>query len=255
MEDDKFEVKGGSLDKALRGEVKLDLKLHVKEAWELTKQQKAEMLHGALLLVVAAFALAFLIQAVFDIDNLETASAQNLLIIKLIGVAVTAPIIAAMSLLGIAHSVGQRPAFFNLFKRIVGLMVVVVLALLIAAFTDLFSALTSTVSGLLSLIFTVYIGMATGFSVLLLIEKKLALTQAIVQSFKVFNRYILPLSIFYLMFFALMIVGMFTFGIAYIWLIPFYFNLKGVLYRELFGVSVRKNDTPESAQQESVFHV
>jgi hypothetical protein len=42
-------------------------------------------------------------------------------------------------------------------------------------------------------------------------------------------------------------------GFAYIWIIPFFINMKGILYRELFGVkvlSVKNQSNPD----EAVFH-
>ncbi|WP_158968884.1 hypothetical protein [Paraglaciecola sp. L3A3] len=253
MEEQKFEVIGGSLDKSLRGETQLDLKELARESWELTKNRKSEVLQGVLFLFFIAIILAWALQSVFGVTNIETAPPRLLMMIKVAGIIVTAPIIASMLMLGISHSVGSKPPFFLLLKKVLSSVLVILLTLAIAAFTDLSSSLISSVNVLVGFIVLIYLGMATGFSMMLLVEKKLAPSQTIIQSFKVYNRYILPLSFFYLAFVLLFILGMFTFGIVYIWLIPFYFNFKGVLYRELFGVRVAKLDNNKLIS-ESIFH-
>jgi hypothetical protein len=61
--------------------------------------------------------------------------------------------------------------------------------------------------------------------------------------------------VFYLFFTVLFLVGAMTFGIAYIWIIPFYFNAKGVLYRQLFGIDNTQNDSNSlNKKDEAVFH-
>ncbi|MGJ8681428.1 MAG: hypothetical protein ACSHXM_13905, partial [Paraglaciecola sp.] len=158
-----------------------------------------------------------------------------------------------MLLLGISHSVGIKPPFFLLFKKIIGSVLVILLALGVAALTDLGSALVSSINASFGFIVLIYLNMALGFSMMLLVEKNVSPNQALIQSFKVYNRYILPLSCFYLVSVFLFIVGIFTFGIMYIWLVPFYCNFKGVLYRELFGVTVAKANTNQQSS-ESIFH-
>ncbi|MCF2948902.1 hypothetical protein L0668_12345 [Paraglaciecola aquimarina] len=253
MEEQKFEVLGGSLEKSLKGETKLDLKVLASEAWQLTKNRKSEVLQGALFIFFLGVVLSIFIQSFFDVSDIQAVSPNVLMAIKVAGIVITAPIVATMLLLGISHSVGIKPAFFLLFKKLIGSVLIILLALGIAALTDLSSYLVSSINTSIGFIVLIYVGMATGFSMMLLIEKKLSPNQSIIQSFKVYNRYILPLSAFYLGSVVLFIVGMFTFGIMYIWLIPFYFNFKGVLYRELFGVTVAKVNSVKQPS-ESIFH-
>ena len=126
-----------------------------------------------------------------------------------------------------------------------GSALVILLALLVAALTDV---------GMRLLILPgLYLSMGTGFSLMLLVDKKLAPSQAILQSIKVFNKYWAPLIIFYVVSLFAFVMGMFSFGVAYIWLIPFYINFKGVLYRELFGVKVL-SVKDQANQDETIFH-
>ncbi|MDU0355084.1 hypothetical protein RS130_15305 [Paraglaciecola aquimarina] len=253
MEEQKFEVIGGSLEKSLNGETRLDLKALAKEAWDLTKDRKYEVMQGVIFIFFIGILLSIVIQSFFGVTDIQTASPEVSMMVKIIGIVITAPIIATMLLLGISHSVGSKPPFLVLFKKILGSVLVILLTLAIAVLTDLSSALASSVSVLIGYIVLVYLGMATGFSMMLLVEKNLAPSQTIIQSFKVYNRFILPLSFFYFASVVLFVLGVFTLGIAYIWLIPFYINLKGILYRELFGVKVAKVDN-NTQNNGSVFH-
>ena len=88
---------------------------------------------------------------------------------------------------------------------------------------------------------------------MLLVEKKLAPSQSVILSLKVFHKYWMPLSVFYLVNYLCLALGALSLGFAYIWIIPFFINMKGILYRELFGVKVlsaKKQTNPD----ESVFH-
>lgn len=254
MEQEKqFEVRGGSLEKSLRGEAKLDLKAAAKEAWDLSKNTKTAVLHGVLLLLFVAILFAWILQAFFDISDLNLLPQRMMVGLKVAGVIVTTPIIATMFLLGISHSVGIKPKFSSLLKNVMGSVLVILLALLLAAMSDIGSFVGSQINVLLGLATLFYVNLATGFSIMLLVEKGLSPSQCVIQSFKVFHKYWLPLSVYYLVYYCCLFLGALSMGFAYIWIIPFFVNMKGVLYRELFGVKVRTN-SDNSNQDETVFH-
>lgn len=246
MEEKKqFEIQGGSLEKSLNGETQLDLKVIAKEAWDLSKERKSEILQGAMLIIVVAMVIFWGLLFYFDVSDLTQVPPKMEMTFQILLIIFSTPIIVAMLLIGMYHSVGVKPSFIALLKYALGSALVIVLALLVAALTDI---------GMRLLILPgLYLSIATGFSLMLLVDKKLAPSQAIMQSIKVFNKYWAPLIIFYIVSLIAFVVGMFSFGVAYIWLIPFYVNFKGVLYRELFGVkvlSVKNKSNPN----ETIFH-
>lgn len=49
-----FKIEGGNLEKSLKGETQLDLQAIAKEAWNISKNTKTAVLHGALLLFFIA---------------------------------------------------------------------------------------------------------------------------------------------------------------------------------------------------------
>ncbi len=252
-EQKKFKIQGGSLEKSLNGETQLDLKLIAKEAWNLSKNTKTAVLHGVLMLFFIAIVFAWALQSFFGITDLSIVPPRMMISLKVAGIIVTTPIIAAMFLLGIAHSVGIKPRFLTLLKNVMGSVLVILLALLLAAMSDVGSLIGSQVSVLLGLIILAYINLATGFSMMLLVEKKLAPSQCVLQSLKVFHKYWIPLSAFYIVYYCCLFLGALSLGFAYIWIIPFFINMKGILYRELFGVKVI-NSQEQSTPDETVFH-
>lgn len=254
MEEQKqFEIQGGSLEKSLSGETQLDLKAMAKEAWELSKNTKTAVLHGVLLLFFIAIIFAWVLQSVFGITDLNVVPPSMMISLKVAGVIVTTPIIATMFLLGISHSVGIKPRFLSILKSVMGSVLVILLALLLVAISDVGSFVGSQISVLLGMAVLIYTNLATGFSIMLLIEKRLAPSQCVIQSLRVFHKYWMPLSMFYLIYYCCLFLGALSLGFAYIWIIPFFINMKGILYRELFGVKVRSvKDKPK--QDETVFH-
>ena len=248
-----FKTEGGSVEKSLKGETQLELKAIAKEAWDLSKNTKTAVLHGVLLLFFIAIIFAWALQSIFGITDLSVVPPQMMISLKVAGIIVTTPILATMFLLGISHSVGVKPRFLSILKKVLGSVLVILLALLLAAMSDLGSLVGSQVNVLSGLAVLFYINLATGFSIMLLVEKKLAPSQCVVQSLKVFHKYWMPLSTFYLAYYCCLILGALSLGFAYIWIIPFFINMKGILYRELFGVKVRDvNNKPN--QDEAVFH-
>jgi hypothetical protein len=253
VEQQQFEIKGGSLEKSLKGETQLDLKAMANEAWSLSKNTKTAVLHGVLLLFFIAIVFTWVLQAVLGVTDLNVIPPRMLIALKVAGVIISTPIIATMFLLGISHSVGIKPSFISILKNVLGSVIVILLALLLAAISDLGSLIGSQVSLFFGMSVLCYINLATGFSIMLLVEKQLAPSQCIIQSLKVFHKYWIPLAGFYITYYLCLFLGLFTFGFAYIWIIPFFINMKGILYRELFGVKVL-SVKGQTNLEETVFH-
>lgn len=204
MEEEKkqFESQGGSLEKTLNGETQLDLKAIAKEAWGLSRNTKSAVLHGVLLLFFIAIVFAWALQSFFGITDLSLVPPRLMISLKVVAIIVTTPIIATMFLLGISHSVGIKPKFIVILKSVMGSVVVILLALLLAAMSDIGSLVGSQINVLLGLAVLFYINLATGFSIMLLVDKRIAPSQCVLQSMRVFHKYWLPLSMFYIMYYV-----------------------------------------------------
>lgn len=247
MIDNEYRTIGGNIENSLQGKANIELKSLAKEAWHLSQTAKSGLLQGAVIVVVLGLCLISVLQNIFSIDDWSLAPSRVRLILQISLTIITAPFLAAMLMTGMSHSVGEKPPFSLVLKKVINSALIILVALLLSFLVDLGFALF--------LLPGIYLGLATGFSMMLYIEKHVTPRQAIMLSIKVFNRYWLPLTVFYFAIFLLFLIGMFTFGVAYIWIIPFYFNFKGVLYRELFGIRVKLTKLEKQhSEGDSIFH-
>lgn len=89
-----------------------------------------------------------------------------------------------------------------------------------------------------------YIFTATTFTLILIADKGLRPFHAIWWSVKAVNYYFAPMLVIFSCFLVMLIVVFFTFGLAYLYVGPLYFNVKAVLYEAIFC------HTSESEEQE-----
>jgi uncharacterized membrane protein len=79
-----------------------------------------------------------------------------------------------------------------------------------------------------------YVFMATTFTLPLIADKQLTPFTAISLSVRMTNAYLFQMTVIFLIFLALFIGVIITFGFALLWVGPYFFNVKAVLYTELF---------------------
>ncbi len=99
-----------------------------------------------------------------------------------------------------------------------------------------------------------YLLMATTFALPLIVDKGVTPFSAIVLSVRMVNAYLFPFTILFLIFVALLFGVIISFGFALIWVGPFYYNVKAVLYQDLFcGQEEDKQRTENDPSQSGVF--
>lgn len=246
MEQQNKHTQGGNIDKTLIGETILDLSACAKEGWTLSKQHFYSILQGGLFTLGMILLLLMLIGHFVSIDDLQKPSVSLSFGLNLLFTLITTPLITALMMMGISHSIGLKTTFIGLVKQLAASAMLIFCALMLGALVNLGIALY--------ILPGIYLAMSTGFALVLLVEKKYRPSQAILMSMRVFNRYWMPLSQFYIVSFVLFIAGLFTFGIALIWLVPWYLHTKGVLYRTLFGVEVIGQPSTNTDKKDSVFY-
>ncbi|NMV12372.1 hypothetical protein HKB26_03880, partial [Vibrio parahaemolyticus] len=82
---------------------------------------------------------------------------------------------------------------------------------------------------------------------LLICEKRVPPMQALLLSLRAINKKIFVVAGLYLGVMLMFIIAAMFYGIGFIFVLPFFFHLKGILYREMFGiklqiVTTQKND-------------
>lgn len=95
-----------------------------------------------------------------------------------------------------------------------------------------------------------YIVTATVFMLPLMADKKLGPISAIIYSARVVNMYLGKMLLLCGIFILLMLVVMFSLGFAYLWIGPLYFNVKAILYEDLFCDQVENDNSGNESEEE-----
>ncbi len=237
---------GGNIENALQGKFDINVTMILKEAWQKTLCSRFSINLGLLfigLLAALVFHGANLYYGGFEViqSDVKIATMVNLIVTLLI-----LPFIASVEMMGVFHSVGMKTSpklLFSFLNR--------------ASWLVLCGLLTSVLISIGLQLFVlpgIFLMVVFSLTLPLVIEKNLTPMQAIILSIKVlrfqwyrtFSLYlILGLSFTLAMLpFALLAgndyqiigIGFFIFCLSY--LLPWFFNVKGILYREIFGLTL-----------------
>jgi uncharacterized membrane protein len=137
-----------------------------------------------------------------------------------------APLFAGLYMLGVCAARGES-------IRMVGLLAYLPYSLAILLSFVIITLLTQLGFALLILP-GLYVFVACKFTFPLIIDRGLSPIQAIKVSILCVSRYWVQFTVLYLIFVLLMLLSVMTFFIGFIWVAPMYYQVKGILYRDLF---------------------
>ncbi|WP_068545551.1 hypothetical protein [Thalassotalea crassostreae] len=266
MEEKKVIEIGSSPEKAVKGDYKLDVGNIFKEAITITKTNMTPIISGFIMvvlldLIIDSFAADFL-DSVYtamlsqpqDMEKLNELLPQMFMYFYL-KIIIIWPFLIGLEMMGISHSVGikTRTGFvFSFLKR--------------AAVVSLVGVLTFTmvILGLyLFVIPAIYLAIALSLATPLVIEKNMTPFAAIwlslratrFQWFKLLQTYLLLAVVFVFMaivinvlFQANLVVNQFFIMLLTLVMAPLYYNVKGILYREIFGVRMQVVNKKDGGQ-------
>lgn len=243
---------GGSIEKATSGNYNLEVSKLLKEAWNITRSSKLSINLG----LWSIFGLGLLVTMIYasftgGIDSLVE-DQQSVLFLNLLLIMLIWPLLAGVEMMGIYHAVGIKTRsthIFSFLKR--GSFV---------AITATFIWMIVNLGMFLFVIPGVFAAVVTSLAIPLVIEKNLTPFQAIwvcmramsFQWYKVF-------CIYLLMFIMLTVLaiplaaqqagsfsGLIVFIAGMCYLAPWFYNVKGLMYREMFGIRVAKGQIDAS---------
>lgn len=233
---------GGTLENALSGNYKLSASRVIQEAFSLTQHNFWRFVPASLVLitvnVLIFFAiLAFLIgspslffDAFIGKEQMSPELFSSGQIAMLASTVLSSPIYAGASMMGLSHAIGFETKPRHIIKGLTfGIAVIIAVCCI-----SLIERVANEIIPILGLFFSV----AFSMTILLICEKKLKPVEAIFISFRASTKKMLPLCLIYLAIMLAFIVSYVTAGLALIWALPFMFNVKGILYREMFGVGI-----------------
>lgn len=206
-----------------------DVKDVLSRARELSSNNNWILVQGIMALVGMALVLMFIFIQAFDITTPEdlqlVSNTQNVLASLVINV-LLAPVFAGIAMLAISTARGLLAKAINVFAYVSYILPLGVASLLISIATDI---------GMMPFVLPAfYVFMATTFTLPLIVDKQLTPFSAIFLSIRMTNAYLFQMSIIFLIFLALFVGVVLTFGFALIWVGPYFYNVKAVLYTELF---------------------
>lgn len=241
---------GGSIEQAVKGDYAIDTKQVLSQAWQQTLKARVSINLGLgfsliLGMLVSYFASGYLggIEAVFQ-------DPQASMILNILVTVVIWPFMAGVEMMGVLHSIGMKTKPSMIFSFLKRGSWVAICALLTSSLISL---------GLQLLILPgIFLAVVLSLTIPLVVEKQLSPVKAIVISvqalrfkwFQLMTLYLVLIMCFLALLFpmALLVessiapvgVVIFLFGMTY--LAPWYYNVKGILYRDIFGIQVASNN-------------
>ncbi|MBA5763483.1 hypothetical protein H2O73_14055 [Vibrio sp. 404] len=234
---------GGSIERAISGNYELKAGDVFREAWAQTVKNFLSFSPAIIILMfvqLGVFYIALKLQlgdpsVIFD--GLTNPEAFNQTIVQAIYIAnfsyevISAPIYAGICLMAMSHSAGLTTKPRHIGK---GLQYTIPVIL-----ATLFSLMLQGIAGMLLPFLSMYLSLAFSNSILLICEKKVPPMQSLLLSLRAVNKKIFVLSGIYIMVMLMFIAGAMFYGIGLIFVLPFFFHVKGIIYRNMFGIKLK----------------
>ncbi|MEC6822841.1 hypothetical protein VXS02_05270 [Photobacterium piscicola] len=234
---------GGSIEKAMKGDVDLQPIAVLQEAFKITAKNFTQFLPAVICLFIAQIALlllslkvqlgnpnvffdAFITGKGFTADILKAGFMANFWSDVLI-----APLYAGVSLMALNHSVGLPTKPSQIVKGFSFTLVSIITMLLISSIQGIGSSIFPLVG--------LFLTMALSMAILLVCEKRITPIKAIQYSFMATVRKVMPMTAIYLIVMIFFFMSIATAGIGLIWTLPFFFNVKAIIYRNMFGITLQ----------------
>ena len=240
---------GGSVEEAVKGEYSLDVAAILKEGWQLTLKSRMSINLGLLTCLIIGMVVSILVSSQLGGIEVAIQDQQSATLLNIIVTLVVYPFIVGVEMMGVFHSVGlktQPKLIFGFLKR--------------GSWVAVSALLTSTLVTIgLTLFYLPGIFLAVALSLVLplVVEKKMSPIKAIsvsiqatrFQWFKIFSLFLilalavlvaaLPVAATSASELGFIAIAFFLFCLAY--LAPLFYNVKGILYREIFGLQMQAN--------------
>lgn len=165
---------------------------------------------------------------------------------------ISAPIYAGISLMAMSHAAGLKTQTRHITKGL-QFTIPVILA-------TLFSLLLQGVAGMILPFLSMYLSVAFSNSLLLICEKKVPPMQSLLLSLRAVNKKIFPLIAIYSILMVLFMMAVLLYGIGLVLFLPFFFHVKGIIYRNMFGIRLKiiatdqaQPDQPDNNNSSGIF--
>jgi len=244
-------VLGGDLKKSLTEGYTLDLKLLFKDAFAITRKNYLPLISACLVtisIVIILYTLGF--------DALSELSDNEQTIINfLVSSFIITPLTTGLQMMGIHHAIGLKSRatdLFNCFNMIFKLALAsMIINVVLYISSVLLNQLFGGIGMQLSIVVMIYFNVAFCMVCPLIAEKKFSPQLAIRLSFKLINKNLRQFTVLFLLLGLLAFIAVLPSGLGLFLFIPFYFNLLGIVYRQMCGVGVVATDVSDEDDNSS----
>ncbi|HBV75721.1 MULTISPECIES: DUF2189 domain-containing protein [Vibrio] len=236
---------GGNIESALSGQYELKANNILKEAWQLTIKNFLSFSPTIVLLIVlqiTIFVVALKMQlgdpsVIFKIfeESAESAQVQNIIESVLIAnfsyEVISAPLFAGVCLMAMSHATGFKTQIRHILKGFqftIPIMLMTLMALMLQG-----------IAGMVLPFLSLYLSMAFSNAVLLICEKRITPMRSLLLSLRGVNKKILTITAVYALVLLMFFAAALFYGIGLIFVLPFYFHIKGIIYRDMFGIRLK----------------
>lgn len=247
MEKESLTNIGGNIESALKGDYTLSISNILKEAWQLTQRSRKSINISLLGTSFIGMVLTALVLSIYGDFSTALQNPKATFLINIITTVVLSPLLAGVEMFGVMASIGLKSQPKMLLNFLKYSMPIILCSLCVMMLTTI---------GLQLILPGIYLMVALTFTMPLIIEKKLSPLKAIIISLKAtrfqwFNLFFLHLILALVLIFSLMplamlsqspagIVGVVFFVFVLSYLAPMYYHMKGIVYREIFGLGVQE---------------
>jgi len=237
---------GGNIESALKGDYQIDVKAIFTEAWQQTLRSRISMNVGLLFSVLLGMLVSFIGSNYLGGIEAVLANPQASMLLNVVVTVAVWPFLGAVEMMGVSHAVGLKTHARMTFSFLARASWVVLCAL--------FTSVLISIGFQLLILPGIFLAITLSLTIPLVIEKKMTPMKAIILSIQTLRfKFLSLLYIFVVLFLSLVLLFMplalliessfAPLGIVVLltglsFLAPLYYNIKGILYREIFGISI-----------------
>ncbi|WP_394143963.1 DUF2189 domain-containing protein [Vibrio atypicus] len=234
---------GGSIERALSGDYELNAGEVLKEAWNHTIKNFLSFSPAVVLLMAIQLAIFFIalklqlgnpavvLDAFITPGEFDPSIFSAIMIANFSYEVVSAPIYAGISLMAMSHAAGLATKSRHISKGLQFTIPVII--------ATLASLVLQGIAGMILPFLSLYLTLAFSNSILLICEKKVPPMQSLLLSLRAVNKKILPLAGIYSFVVIMFAIGAMFYGLGLIFVIPFFLHVKGIVYRNMFGIKLK----------------
>ena len=237
---------GGSIERALKGDYLINVKSILTEAWQQTLLSRISINIGLAFVLSLGMLVSYLTSNYFGGIEVIFQDQEAAMIVNIVVTIVIWPFLAGVEMMGVFHAIKMKTKPLMIFSFLKRGSWVALCALLTSLFVS--------IGFQLFVIPGIFLGVLLSLTVPLVIEKKMTPMRAIILSlqtlrFKFFPilalyaillaaLFVLMIPIVAFMQYELTVIGVVLFIFGFSFLAPMFYNVKGILYREIFGLDI-----------------